>query len=244
MKNAGIKADGMFMVGCNLFWRRCFTLIELLFVVAIIMMLVALLLPALNKAKDAGRSAVCKSNLKELVLLNSCYANDFNDYLPISLIVNGSTPWSFFVGWNYLKDTRIFDCPSDRTRTPSSTTWPGNGHYYNYSWHKGNNQGYFWWFCYGYDSSWNLLVSFKNPLKLSSLKKVQFDFIAHDGETDVHSTAFYYAVFNGGLGVAGNDSKAHWTRHTNGANFGIVDGSIRKLNYASFNNNYWDKGDY
>jgi len=59
-----------------------FTLIELLVVIAIIAILAALLLPALAKAKEQGRSAACKSNMHQIVLGMLLYADDNRDYLP------------------------------------------------------------------------------------------------------------------------------------------------------------------
>jgi prepilin-type N-terminal cleavage/methylation domain-containing protein/prepilin-type processing-associated H-X9-DG protein len=59
-----------------------FTLIELLVVIAVIAILASLLLPALSKAKEAGRGAVCKSNLRQLSLGILLYADDHEQYLP------------------------------------------------------------------------------------------------------------------------------------------------------------------
>ncbi len=69
----------------------CFTLIELLVVIATIAVLASLLLPALQRAKEAGKSAICIANLRQLYLANMNYASDYNDYV---------APWNdYTAGW-------------------------------------------------------------------------------------------------------------------------------------------------
>jgi len=66
--------------------RQAFTLIELLVVIAIIAVLMAILMPALNRAREQGKRAVCLNNLRQLTLAWILYADDNDDKL-----VNGDT---------------------------------------------------------------------------------------------------------------------------------------------------------
>jgi prepilin-type N-terminal cleavage/methylation domain-containing protein len=62
--------------------KNGFTLIELLVVVAIIAVLVALLLPALARARDMAKRAACGSNLRQMGVYSQAYSGDNNDRLP------------------------------------------------------------------------------------------------------------------------------------------------------------------
>ncbi len=77
--------------------RRLFTLIELLIVVSVISILIALLLPALSKAREHARSASCRNNLRQVVTGWILYASDFNDVCPFRFTTENSQS----VFWTY-----------------------------------------------------------------------------------------------------------------------------------------------
>jgi prepilin-type N-terminal cleavage/methylation domain-containing protein len=62
--------------------RSAFTLVELLVVVCIIGVLIAMLLPALRKAREAAKVAACGSNLRQLYPVTLTYAADYDGNLP------------------------------------------------------------------------------------------------------------------------------------------------------------------
>ncbi|HKQ46476.1 MAG TPA: type II secretion system protein [Phycisphaerae bacterium] len=62
--------------------RRAFTLIELLIVIAIIGLLISILVPALSRAREMSRRAICGSNLRQFGISLLQYSQDFESWLP------------------------------------------------------------------------------------------------------------------------------------------------------------------
>src|SRR5690349_5760510 len=63
--------------------RRAFTLVELLVVIGIIAILVAILLPSLNKARAMALRTACLNNLRQVALMMRMYANDNKDQIAL-----------------------------------------------------------------------------------------------------------------------------------------------------------------
>ena len=149
--------------------RRGMTLIELLIVIGIIALLAAILLPALSRARQQARSVQCFSNLRQLYLANTMYANEWNGrYVPAAPDIHDG--FGGRVRWHgeretadgtsefdpdrgplaeYLPDARVKECPVfleyRKAGEVSNAFESGTGGYgYNHTYIGGNYAAFNW----------------------------------------------------------------------------------------------------
>ena len=134
-----------------------FTLIELLVVIAIIAILAAMLLPALNKARERGMTARCLGNVKQLGQYCSMYSMEYEDYIPLAANNPGE---SFTWGPSWIPLLWRYAYPQDKTNSSNIVTnleSAGETVFSCPSFHPAEN-------CYsGYSMNWS--VNMKKDIK-------------------------------------------------------------------------------
>ncbi|KPK45025.1 MAG: hypothetical protein AMJ65_01315 [Phycisphaerae bacterium SG8_4] len=136
---------------------RAFTLIELLVVIAIIAILMAIMMPALQRVKEQAREITCRANLRQYGVAQALYLDDNEDRYPSAWtsLVKTESPVSGYQRfcrwhdprypadgpfWPYLKKGKVHLCPSfavvaksEGTRHPSHVASNPVVPYYSYS---------------------------------------------------------------------------------------------------------------
>lgn len=94
-----------------------FTLIELLVVIATIALLLGILLPPLNRARQQAKKIACLSNMRQMGVALQAYLPDFEYHLPPSSchISDPNQHWLQILS-KYTREQLLFRCPSDTTK--------------------------------------------------------------------------------------------------------------------------------
>lgn len=215
--------------------RRGFTLIELLVVIAIIAILAAILFPVFAKAREKARQSSCLSNVKQIMLANLSYAQDYDELLPQLYRTGGPygyVPWTAAIA-PYIKNEQIFVCPSNSFNHCTTVGrwayvlwhdyWP-NSYGYN-TWNGGGNADAMPWDPYS-GSQGMALGQIKRPSE-----------VIHIGDNHQDCYQMYWTDSN----FVDNFNVSPNRPHNEGGNFAFVDGHakwLKTLTNENFAANY------
>jgi prepilin-type N-terminal cleavage/methylation domain-containing protein/prepilin-type processing-associated H-X9-DG protein len=213
---------------------RCsaFTLIELLVVIAIIAILASMLLPALSRAKEAGKRISCVNDLRQLNMSLRMYADDNNGYYP---------PRANMLRWpEQLRDgyhnLSVLRCPSDGLNPKTFDTDPsrqGDAAPRSYLINGWND-----YFQENLDAGgWTTYMAGTYPRGMRETAVPQPSTTIAFGEKETESGHYYMDFYEGN----GNDvDEVEQSRHVGlgpksrggGSNYAFVDGSASLLKFG------------
>jgi len=220
--------------------KKGFTLAELLVVMLLIALVMGLLMPALARARQQGRSVLCLSNLRQMTMASMMYVNVNNGYFPMVLITEVSGPlfklkaWDFTTVhegskryvepgllWQGEMMERIQQCPSFR----GPANWandPYTGYNYNASYLGGSGA-----VVNGIVVASTVVMS----SEVSEVKKPDECAIFGDGQWSDGANKFMRSPFPGKLDAhfSGRYAGTQGYRHIGRTNVAFCDGSARSV---------------
>jgi len=234
--------------------KKALTLIELLVVISVIALLMAILVPALAKARRQSRAIICLSNLRQLSLAAQIYTDNNDDYYPLAYIinVNGGVmtmwDWDFLtiikdgqeekvpgLLWQGTTNQQVQQCPSYQ-----GSTW-GNDPYTGYNYNRS--------YIGGSAGMLNgVIVPFTVVMSAKSLnvKRPSTTAIFGDGGENIGGKPNKYMLspFAGELETFWPRSAGvQGYRHLGKTNVAYCDGSVRKSDTPYTETDSWSKND-
>ena len=182
-----------------------YTMIELLLTIAIIIILSAILLPALSRARGSVKRIVCTNNLKQIFLHSQNYSSDYNDLvLPGAVLYGAYNVWwrNMLMNQKYIVGSRkeLF-CPAfDSERSSKTVAGQETDYGENYHTNDPATTMHGWW-------------PFKNSKVINPSYCVQF------GEAAAVTFRPYYTTWESDMSF----------RHFNSSNFGMFDGHVENF---------------
>jgi len=212
-------------------WLSAFTLTELLVVMAILGLLAGLGIPAIKRGLDAGKTAKCANNLKQLGVGFQRFAAENSGTLPMAWFNDGYPGWP---GWDVLildylevgtkgsSGNRIYSentptpllCPADTCKTNIFYTGPYGNFRYSYRINISSQ-----------DMPGNI------PLRIVQLPSPSRQILVCDGEFKYYHHVSQNAALGGAIDK-NNSNNVATTRHSGAANYLFVDGHVEKLKWA------------
>lgn len=208
--------------------RRIFTLIELLVVIAIIAILAAMLLPALNNARDKARASQCMANLKQISIGYFGYQDTFEGNFPAAWRATDTAEQTWFqkiakyagvtLKWNDTIQVSSFRCLGNHAIYGSNSSIESGGTRYSVNYAQNYHLGYGG---FTFDAMKNSQI--RNPGEIC----ITSDAMPNPSTTPRIPTAYYSVMLN----TAGTNYKAVSNRpgtiHADGANMLFIDGHVK-----------------